>query len=84
MVTIEDWKPVTGDLPYGNYLITNNINALGAHGDMSHVWHVNSVHKASDPVHGPFTAFHGTNSARVWGVTHYIDLAPVTKKGGQS
>jgi len=80
MITIENWKPVTEELPFGNYLIKNNINAFGKGGDMSHIWHTHMVHKASNPVHGPYTAFHGTNDARVWGVTHYIDLAPVTKK----
>lgn len=78
-IVIDNWKPVDAPLPFGHYLVTNNINARGKNGAMSHVWHTNMVHETKE-IYGPFTAFYGTNDAKVWGVTHYIDLSPVTSQ----
>lgn len=77
MAQIENWKKIDGPLPFGNYLVTNNLKARLNNGQMSHVWHVHMVHETKEN-YGPYTAFHGTNDARIWGVTHYIDISPVT------
>lgn len=78
MIQLEDWKEIEGELPWGNYLVTNNLIARGNSGHMSHVWHVNMVHHSKEKKYGTYTAFHGDNDIRVYGLTHYIDLSPIT------
>ena len=76
-----EWQPITEPLKGGNWLVTNNIDARLKGGDMSHVWLVRMVHETSE-VYGRFTAFHGDNDARLWGLTHYrpLDTRPTLAK----
>jgi hypothetical protein len=55
-------------------LVTNNIEARDAKGNMSHVWVVTIVVKSAEPdMYGKFTAFDGAYR-RLPDLTHYCEI----------
>lgn len=65
------WKPITVEIKR-KVLVTNNIKARDAHGQMSHVWVVSLVQKDSDRRYG-FISFDDRH-CRVLNLTHYAEL----------
>lgn len=65
------WKKIKGEIK-GKVLVTNNLKARNAHGEMSHVWVVSMVHETTEP-EGPFMAF-TEGDRRLWGLTHYAEI----------
>lgn len=65
------WKPITERIER-RVLVTNNIKARTAKGDMSHVWVANLVQPDSDPRYG-FITF-DDRDCRVLNLTHYAEI----------
>ncbi len=65
----------------GPFLVTNNINARNAHGQMSHVWCASGCYRGDQDRHG-VTCFDDAYR-RITGLTHYavIGLPSVSPKG---
>lgn len=64
--------------PHRKLLVTNNVEARDAHGQMSHVWLVRMIHKADDDE--GFCAY-TDEMTKVHGVTHYrYALPPLPKE----
>lgn len=63
------WIPVSEGLPKSRskILVTNNINARNAYGEMSHVWLVSMIHKEMD---GSFSAFDDADR-QIHDITYY-------------
>jgi hypothetical protein len=59
---IEDKRPDENK----HIIVTNNLSALNAHGEMSHVWMINNLIKSSS---GEFVAFHA--DSKIMGITHW-------------
>jgi hypothetical protein len=51
-------------------LVTNNLNAINTHGEMSHLWLVHSVHQGSEPWQG-LVAYPSLDGAVVTRLTHW-------------
>lgn len=67
---MNEWISVKDRLPEGrNVLVTNNINALDAHGDMSHIW-IGFVTHAID---GTYVSFDDGDN-EVFNITHWMFL----------
>jgi hypothetical protein len=66
------WKKITGEMKR-KVLVTNNLKARDAHGQMSHIWCVGMVHKTDQPGFEPFMAFDNSDR-RLWGLTHYAEI----------
>lgn len=65
------WISVKDALPEqekGFILVTNNINARSAFGNMSHFWLAGMLHKKDD---GYIAFAHPTATSRVEGITHW-------------
>lgn len=72
MSVANGWKKITKELKR-RVLVTNNINARDAHGDMSHVW-IGFVIRSSDPQkYGKFITF-DSGDMRICDLTHYHEL----------
>lgn len=63
------WRPITGGMRR-KVLVTNNIDARTASGEMSHVWIAEMVHEEG----GRFTAFNNKNWDKIENLTHYAEL----------
>jgi hypothetical protein len=68
------WLPVEGPLPWGWYLVTNNLKSRDNSGNMTHLWLVNAVYACSTHK-GEYTAFYGANDQKIYGLKFY---RPVT------
>jgi hypothetical protein len=67
------WKPITGPMK-GKYLITNNITARDASGQMSHVWVGYIIENYSGPDwHGKFVSFDDADR-KIHEITHYAEI----------
>jgi hypothetical protein len=65
------WKKITKEINRP-VLVTNNLKARDANGNMSHIWCVGMVHKTNEPG-GPFVAFKDLYS-KVFCLTHYAEI----------
>ena len=67
-----EWKKITKELKH-QVLVTNNLNARDAHGQMSHVW-IGHIIKSSEPkLYGKFVTF--DNSDRlIHDLSHYCEI----------
>ena len=67
-----EWKKITKELDR-RVLVTNNIKARDAHGQMSHVW-IGFIIKSSEPKkYGKFITFTDSDQ-RVLDLTHYCEI----------
>lgn len=67
----EKWIDVTQRLPEGNHgalLVTNNMDAEDANGNMSHLWLASMLHPQED---GSYDAFDASDMARIERVSHW-------------
>ena len=62
------WRPITSEIRH-KVLVTNNINARDAYGQMSHVWVAGLVQRDD----GEFICFLD-GFQKIWGLTHYAEL----------
>ncbi len=67
---MNSWQPITGPIER-KVLVTNNLDARDAFGQMSHVWVVNIVSQ-DDEAKGKFCAFDW--NTKLWGLTHYAEI----------
>ena len=71
-----EWKKITKEL-HRRVLVTNNISARDAHGDMSHVW-IGFIIKSDKPKErGKFITF-TDGDFMICNITHYCEI-PVPK-----
>lgn len=63
------WKPITEAFAR-KVLVTNNLGARDANGQMSHVWVVNMVHWDGDG----FEAFGDDSLRLLYSLTHYAEI----------
>jgi hypothetical protein len=69
---MNEWKKITKELKH-RVLVTNNINARDAEGQMSHVW-IGYIIKSSEPdIYGRFTTFNECD-IRIHDITHYCEI----------
>jgi len=76
-----NWISVKDQLPPENcgfILVTNNIDARSAFGNMSHIWMSLMLHKQDD---GRFSAFAHPGFSRVESITHWCLAAPAVANG---
>lgn len=67
-----NWKKITKELDR-RVLVTNNINARDAHGQMSHVW-IGFIIKSAEPEkYGKFVAFDEADR-KILDLTHYCEI----------
>lgn len=69
------WEPITKAMS-GLFLVTNNITARNASGQMSHVWIAPYGITVGDGITGPFTCLVEGWPNRVCGITHYQRIEP--------
>lgn len=73
-----NWKPIN-TAPLGGrsprFLVTNNLNARDAFGNMCHVWLVPMIHEEG----GGFFAYQDGTMQRVYGLTHWASIPPPDK-----
>lgn len=63
------WKPIEGRIER-KVLVTNNLEARDAHGQMSHVWVASLVQEDDGNDYITFT----DSAQKIWGLTHYAEL----------
>lgn len=67
-----DWKRITKELPH-RVLVTNNLNARDAQGQMSHVW-IGTIIKSAEPkIYGKFVTFDEADR-KILDITHYCEI----------
>ena len=80
-VSVSELKSLTGKM-----LVTNNIDARNASGEMSHLWLVNMIHKSSPQdkeIYGEYFAF-DESDRRIGGITHaQLPTPPAGGENGQ-
>ena len=69
----KNWMPITEEISR-TVLVTNNLKARDAKGNMSHVWVVTIIIESSEPdKYGKFTAFDEADR-RLMDLTHYCEI----------
>ena len=71
----EGWQEITQQHATGGpYVVTNNIEACNAFGEMSHVWVTDFIQRSAEPeTEGTFICFDG-NLRKIHGLTHYYRI----------
>lgn len=64
------WKTIEGEMK-GKFLVTNNIKATDANGDMSHIWICNGVRVDED---GRYCALPASQWDMVINLSHYAEI----------
>lgn len=78
MEMADEWKKITKEL-HRRVLVTNNIKARDAHGQMSHVW-IGFIIKSDQPQkYGKFITF-TDGDQRVLDLTHYHEIPQAEAK----
>ncbi len=79
------WKPINEydfNRKDTTCIVTNNIKAVDAHGQMSHIWIVSMIHKNGGTRKKPtYSAFNDATmpfSGEIFGLTHFMEL-PTSK-----
>jgi len=67
-----NWKRITKELPR-RVLVTNNIKARDAKGEMSHVWIGNIIKSGEPEVYGKFVTFDEADR-KILDITHYCEI----------
>ena len=73
---MDKWIPVSERLPEpnaGKFLVTNNISARDANGNMSHLWLVTMIHQSEK---FGYYAFDDYDNRVPQNITHWMPLPP--------
>lgn len=70
IASVSNWRPITGEIRR-KVLVTNNLNARDAHGQMSHVWVASLVQ--IDDSGKEFITF-TDHWQKIWGLSHYAEI----------